>query len=40
MKKYKTFNMHCNVHYYPAKFEIKIQLCMEEKKDKLYYRIK
>ena len=32
--------MHCDVHYYPAKFEIKIQLVYEEKKDKLYYGVK
>ena len=33
--------MHCDVHYYPAKFEIKIQLVYgETKKDKLYYGIK
>ena len=25
----KFFNMHCDVHYYPAKFEIKIQLVYE-----------
>ena len=25
-------NMHCNVHYYPAKFEIKIQLVYGETK--------
>ena len=27
-------NMHCNVHYYPAKFEIKIQLVYGETKKK------
>jgi hypothetical protein len=32
--------MHCDVHYYPAKFEIKIQLVYGEKKDKLYYGVK
>ena len=26
------FNMHCDVHYYPAKFEIKIQLIYRETK--------
>ena len=26
--------MHCDVHYYPAKFVIKIQLVYAEKKDK------
>jgi len=31
--------MHCDVHYYPAKFEIKIQLAYGEK-NKLYYRVK
>ena len=25
--------MHCDVHYYPAKFEIKIQLVYEETKN-------
>ena len=30
--------MNCDVNYYPAKFEIKIQLVYEKtKKDKLYY---
>jgi hypothetical protein len=30
-KKIITFvNMHCDVHYYPAKFEIKIQLVYGE----------
>ena len=43
-------NMHCDVYYYLAKFEIKIQLVYGEtkkttyvwrnKKDKLYYRVK
>ena len=34
-------NMHCDVHYYPAKFEIKIQLVNgETKRDKLYYGVK
>ena len=28
------FNMHCDVHYYPAKFEIKIQLVDEETRKK------
>jgi len=33
--------MHCDVHYYSAKFEIKIQLVYEEtKKNKLYYGVK
>ena len=33
--------MHCDVHYYTAKFEIKIQLVYKEiKKDKLYYGVK
>ena len=33
--------MHCDVHYYPAKFEIKIQLVNgETKRDKLYYGVK
>ena len=33
--------MHCDVHYYPAKFVIKIQLVYGEiKKDKLYYGVK
>ena len=32
------FKMHYDVHYYLAKFEIKIQLVYGEiKKDKLYY---
>ena len=40
MKSYnKIFNMHCDVHYYPAKFEIKIQLAYGEK-NKLYYGVK
>ena len=26
-------NMHCDVHYYPAKFEIKIQLVYEKTKE-------
>ena len=25
-------NMHCDVHYYPAKFKIKIQLVYEKSK--------
>jgi len=29
-----------DVHSYPAKFEIKFNLCMEKKKDKLYYGVK
>ena len=34
-------NMHCDVHYYPAKFKIKIQLVYgETEKDKLYYGVK
>ena len=28
----KNFNMHCDVHYHPAKFEIKIQLVYGETK--------
>ena len=33
--------MHCDVHYYSAKYEIKNQLVYgETKKDKLYYRVK
>ena len=28
----KSFNMHCDVHYYPENFEIKIQLVYGEKK--------
>jgi len=33
-----SLNMHCDVHYYPVKFEIKIPLVYREiKKDKLYY---
>ena len=33
--------MHCDVQYYHAKFEIKIQLVHgETKKDKLYYGVK
>ena len=33
--------MHCDVHYYFAKFEIKIQLLYgETKKYKLYYGVK
>ena len=36
---YKTFSKY--VHYYPTKFEIKIQLVYgETKKDKLYYGVK
>jgi hypothetical protein len=31
----KLFNIHCDVHYYHAKFEIKIQLVYGERKDKL-----
>ena len=40
---YKKFlNMHCDVHYYPAKSEIKIQLVYGETKkiDKLCYGVK
>ena len=33
-------NMNCYVHYYAAKFEIKIQLVYGEKKDKLCYGVK
>ena len=33
MKNYNIFfNMHCDVHYHPAKFEIKIQLVYGETK--------
>ena len=33
MKNYNNFfNMHCDVHCYSAKFEIKIHLCMKKKK--------
>ena len=28
----KIFNMHCDVHYYPTKFEIEIQLVYGETK--------
>ena len=34
MKNITIFNMHCGVHYYHAKIEIKIQLLYGEK---LYY---
>ena len=40
---YKSFSkyMHSDVHYYPAKFEIKIQVVYGEiKKGKLYYESK
>ena len=30
------FNMHCDVHYYPPKFEIKIQLVYGETKKTNY----
>ena len=33
-------NIFCDVHYYPTKFEIKIQLVYGETKNKLYYGIK
>ena len=33
-------NMHCDVHYYPAEFEIKFQLVYGEKKDKICYGVK
>ena len=32
--------MHCDVHYYFAKFEIKIQLLYGEKEYKMYYGVK
>ena len=32
--------MHCDVHYYFARFQIKIQLVYGEKNEKLYYRVK
>ena len=31
-----VLNMHCDVHYYPAKFEIKIQLVYGEIKKTNY----
>jgi len=31
-KHYNFFNMHCDVHYYSAKFDIKIQLVFGETK--------
>jgi hypothetical protein len=35
------FNMHCDVHYYTANFEIKIQLVYgETQKNMLYYGVK
>ena len=33
-------NMHCDVHYYPTKFEIELQHVHGEKKYKLCYGIK
>ena len=37
-KNYKFFlNMHCDVHYYPAKFEIKIQIVYGETKNINYF---
>ena len=35
VKNYTFFNMHCDVHYYPAKFEIKIQLVYEGTKKQI-----
>ena len=32
--------MHCDVHYYPTKFEIELQHVLGEKKYKLCYGIK
>ena len=32
--------MHCDVYYYPTKFEIKIQLVYGETKKTFYYRVK
>ena len=32
--------MHCDVHYYPAKFEIKIQLVYGEIKKQIVYGVK
>ena len=26
------FNMHCDVHYYPANLKLKFNLCMEKQK--------
>ena len=41
MKNYSNFfKMHCDVHYYSAKVQIKIQLVYGEKNEKLYYRVK
>ena len=41
MKNYSNFfKMHCDVHYYSAKVQIKIQLMYGEKNEKLYYRVK
>ena len=34
------FNMHCDVHYYSTKVEIKIQLVYGETKKTFYYRVK
>ena len=40
-KNYYYLNIHCDVHYYLAKFEIKIQLVYGvTKKEKLYYGVK
>ena len=36
IKNIKNFNMHCDVYYYPAKFEIKIQLVHGETKKTNY----
>ena len=32
--------MHCDIHYYPTKFEIKIQLVYGETKKQIVYRDK
>ena len=34
------FNMHCDVYYYLHSLKLKFYLCMENKKDKLYYVVK
>ena len=39
MKNITIFNMHCGVHYYHAKIEIKIQLLYGEKKEKIYHEV-
>ena len=40
MENYNIFNMHCDVHYYPAKFELKFNFVWRNKKEKLYYGVK